>query len=91
MGFSQGSVLGPNLFLIFLNDLLYNIQHCKYFLYADDILMFKKLTKENILQDIDLFRPHIHSIEKWCLKMNLQLIFRRPKYNFFHRIVSLTA
>ena len=82
-GVPQGSVLGPKLFLIFINDLVHIIQHSKYFLYADDIVMYKKLNNSNVQQDVELFNQDIKAIELWCLKNELTINIKKTKLQYF--------
>ena len=58
---------------MFINNLTTCIQHCKYFLYADDIVMFKTLDTRHRALDFSHFQEDILSIENWCLQNELTI------------------
>ena len=69
-GIPQGSVLGPLLFVIFINDLP-DIVNSQVFLFADDTKIFRTIKNENdtklLQEDLDMLS---NWSEKWLLKFH---------------------
>ena len=73
-GVPQGSVLGPLLFLIYVNDIDDCVLHCKLYKFADDM----KLSLHFPASDIDfsrntLLQQDLSSIHDWCSKWLLKI------------------
>ena len=91
-GIPQGSILGPLIFLIFIND-IQNIPHrCKINLYADDILLYSCDEDINIASSI--LQEDVNRILKWFqdnkLTVNVQKTFLIP-FASPHRIKSIKS
>ena len=70
-GVPQGSILGPLLFTIYVNDLPHVIKHSKIALYADDtVLLFASRSLENIKMAIN---KDLGAATKWFNENKLHL------------------
>lgn len=68
-GVPQGSVLGPLLFLIFINDLTSNI-NCNIKLFADDCIIYKEVT--SYTDHINL-NECLTKLADWCAKWQMSI------------------
>ena len=77
-GVIQGSVLGPLLFTIFINDIDNVVNNCSVLKYADDIRIFRFFKSESMpqIENSRLLQRDIDALstwsEKWDLKFNLK-------------------
>ncbi|XP_075167423.1 uncharacterized protein LOC142239520 [Haematobia irritans] len=81
-GVPQGSVLGPLLFNLFINDLPESISFSNTLLYADDLKLFKCV---NSLLDAIHLQCDLNSIVNWCEINHMSLNVRKCFYVCFSR------
>ena len=82
-GVPQGSILGPLLFLIYVNDLQYASNLLDPIMFADDTNLF--YTEENIKTLFDIVNIELQKISQWFISNKLSLNITKPKYSFFHK------
>ena len=73
LGVPQGSVLGPVLFLMYINDIGLNI-HSEIRLFADDILLYQPIRTPN---DHLQLQEDLNTLTKWAI--DWKMAFNIPK------------
>ena len=69
-GVPQGSVLGPILFIIFINSLVDKAGMANLFLYADDLKIFKEISYE---EDTERLQEDLYKLYNWTQHSHLRL------------------
>ena len=80
-GVPQGSILGPLLFLLFINDLDQDLLHSKVLLYADDTVLYASHEDEDsahlwVANDLNL-------LTNWCYNNQLTVNISKTKVMLF--------
>ena len=83
-GVPQGSILGPLLFLIYVNDLFKSSNILNPIMFADDTNLF--YSHKNISNLFKTVNNELKNIHEWFKANKLSLNISKTKYSFFHPI-----
>lgn len=78
-GVPQGSVLGPVLFLIFINDIVSSVDTSAISLklFADDCILYKPIKSE---RDQECLQNNLNSLSDWCHTWSMELNISKSVY-----------
>ena len=80
-GVPQGSILGPLLFILFINDMSDCFQNCKYTMYADDVVMY--VSADSHAEASRLLQEDIDRVGSWCLANGMTVNSQKSMCMFF--------
>lgn len=80
-GVTQGSNLGPLMFLLFVNDVVVSLDS-KTYLYADDLKIVRVIHNEH---DCQTLQSDINSLTNWCVANKLSLNTKKCQVMTFSR------
>ena len=80
-GVPQGSILGPLLFLIYINDICHCLNNAKVRLYADDTVIY--CSGEQIVENGNKLQQSLNSLYGWCNRNKLTININKTKVMTF--------
>ena len=88
----QGSILGPLLFLIYVNDMHNVVANCRMQMYADDTVMYA--CNDSYARSVSDLQSDLTRIQQWCSKNRLTVNLTQTKSIVFttkHRLKELAV
>ena len=68
-------MVGPQLFSIYINDIVEHVKYCKIQMYADDIVLYN-----NIDNNFEAFLHGMQNVVDWCQRNELTMNIDKTKY-----------
>ena len=82
MGVPQGSILGPLLFILYINDLPQVCNYSKCLMYADDILLFLSDSNPDTINSE--LSSELQSLHEWLNDNHLTINVTKTECMYFH-------